>query len=231
MGTRTIFCEISKGKDTELKALSHILDVSTRDAYAIVACRGKSFEILEKNEVWKNCDVAFFVNDWETSPPKAIIEHGHKVINYLTDLDDRQARWKKHGVHELRSSDALDFFRKNLSEEYKDIKPSFMNLWNTKDTGLRAISIASLFSSRVVVVGLDFWESPYWSMGKWTYYPGKIKKGLGNSPRYITAFLDYMKKKDDTVFEVFTYSRSLQSEIAKYPASNMLIVDNELKDE
>jgi hypothetical protein len=147
----------------------------------------------------------------------------------------RVDRWKSCGVPSLRSSRALSINKEVVDALDEEKRKAFHALWDTKDTGLRAIAIVSLRCNVAVIAGLDFWEAPYWgsrepqatagvanSVRRKT--AGKMAKGSKYKVRWLKAFIDYMEVMTDTQFVFYTYSSSLTNMIKTRGIQNATVV-------
>ena len=205
----------------------------------VIACRGMSFELLSKSKYPDLCNILVIVNDWHPSgPPTSVLRHGTKTVNYLTDMASREPRWSEHKVKHLRSKHARSSHSRLIKGLSKEVRVAFDRLWNTKDTGLRAIVIASLRTPNLVIGGLDFWESEYWC--DFTRGPGskehkeeayentqkKRKKGRDSSVEWMSILMGYMRLKTDTRFLFYTHSESLKTMILQSEVPTVSILSD-----
>lgn len=207
--------------------------VAQRSSTVVIACRGSSFEKLRLSRYPEACDVIVVVNDWLTTKlPKAFTkQHQHKIVNYLTNMRDRQFRYgasigvvRHHGVQEAQSI---------LYNKLPDsVRAGFDKLLNTKDTGLRAIASASLYSNNLIIGGLDFWEAPYWGMeavpkhdrGRQKALRAKMIKGTNNKILWMVALIEYIRLKKDTRFSFYTSSGTLHKRLKLADLSNVTLM-------
>ena len=125
---------------------------------------------------------------------------------------------------------------KSIKALSPEVRRAFDKLWDTKDTGLRAIAIASLCVPTLVIGGLDFWESDYWfdfdlapgskdqQSSEYARVQKKLSKGREKRSQWMTVFMSYMRVKSDTRFLFYTYSVSFKATIeqSKIPSVSIL---------
>jgi hypothetical protein len=208
-------------------------------AVIVVACRGKSYELLVQSDHFKSCHILVVVNDWHldanygtTSVLPPLRTYQDKTVNYLTDMSSRRFRWSNTNIKQVRSKAMMSTHKMVIDSLEAKVKKAFRDLWNTKDTGLRAIAMASLRCTELIVGGLDFWEAPYWT--NQDLMPSvreslerKIKKGSGRKHDYLSALISYMKEKTDTNFSFYTHSYSLKSLIRSDELPNVKLLNED----
>ena len=204
-------------------------------AKTVVVCRGQSFECLNK-KIMSACTQLVIVNDWEHHQPHEFLERyeNRNLINFLTDMENRQPRYTLERLANVgkmraeRAEDALKSHRGKFKSLDNAKRAAFYRLWDTGDTGLRAIAIYSLDTTSILIAGLDFWEAPYWispvkPMPEREFNKKKRAKGLQRKNRYLARLTEWVRCKDDTMFVFVSYSQSLIDYCQKHPIGNCII--------
>jgi hypothetical protein len=210
----------------------------------LVVCRGKSAEYVDTVDgmlAAKRAKQIILVNDWHNEFPECIRTHKDKVLNFLSVMHARRPQMIRYSS---RAPETMKYVRTHgpapLAKNHHrgpmamndDLRESIMSLgiqrefddiWNSGDTGIMAVAYASIFGSSVVIVGLDFWEAPYWTCPSpaeaatsaihAAYDETKRKKGRHSKDKFMKLLIDFMRVHTSCMFLIHTGSPTFKASL------------------
>ena len=204
----------------------------------LVVCRGKSAEYVDTVDgmlAAKRAKQIILVNDWHNEFPECIRTHKDKVLNFLSKMHARRPQMIRYSS---RAPETMKYVRTHgpltgnvtrwpmaMNDDLREsimslgIQREFDDIWNSGDTGIMAVAYASIFGSSVVIVGLDFWEAPYWTCpspalaAKAASDETKRKKGRHRKDKFMKLLIDLMRVHTSCEFLIHTLSPTFKASL------------------